>query len=132
MANTVTTVLQNDDEEGVAAGAAHLGPDGGPVAELGGGEDAFDAFDDEDWLSEEFSEEELAALSEEDLGDVFSDDELGGEVFSNEDLEALDAEEEDFLEEDIDASFDDSDADFGASEEEFAADHAELASVSNR
>ncbi len=63
-----------DDEEGVAQSAASLGPDGGPlVAFRKKGADALDEIadageeDEESWLDEELTEEELAALGEEDF-----------------------------------------------------------------
>ena len=84
-----TTYQPTEDEEGVAEGAASLGADGGPVATVPAeaGDDAFEseleAFDDDDsWLSEELSDEELAALGEEDFGD---------DIFSEEDFTADEA-----------------------------------------
>jgi pilus assembly protein CpaE len=85
------TYHQNNDEEGVAEGAASLGADGGPA----GGTDVaeVDGDYDEAWLEEELTDEELAALGEEDFDD------------------------EDFLADgDIDASFDED-----ISDEELAA-----------
>lgn len=95
MKNAAETAYQPaDDEEGVADGAASLGADGGPaakapsVAEQAVEEDFSDAFgDDADWLNEELSDEELAALGEEDFGD----DVFGEEAFEEE----LDADFED-------------------------------------
>ena len=61
-----------DDLEGTAAEAASLGADGGPLDD--GAVSYSDEFseDDEAWLDEELSDEELAALGEED----FLDDDL--------------------------------------------------------
>ena len=60
-----------DDEEGVASGAASLGPDGGPLlsanvryAKAGGAPAAGEA-----WLDDELTDEELAALGDEDFDD---------------------------------------------------------------
>ncbi len=95
------TYHQHNDEEGVAEGAASLGVDGGPA---GGGDVAEVEGDiDEEWLEEELTDEELAALGEEDFDD---EDFLADEDFGD----------------DIDASFDDED--FGEedlTEEELAA-----------
>ena len=88
------------DEEGVASGAASLGADGGPAAGAQQLEDEFgedlEAFgEDDSWLDEELSEEELAALSEE----GFSEDELeaaafdSDEDFASVDLDAVEASE---------------------------------------
>ncbi len=99
------TFHHEDDEEGVAEGAASLGPDGGPA---GGGQELAevdDELDDDAWLDEELTDEELAALGEED--------------FDDEDLLDIDGDFED----DIDASF---------SEEDFAEadlDSEELAAL---
>ena len=98
------TFHHEDDEEGVAEGAASLGPDGGPT---GGGQELAevdDATEDDAWLDEELTDEELAALGEED--------------FDDEDLLDIDGDFED----DIDASFSEEDfADADLSEEELAA-----------
>ena len=81
------------DEEGVAEGAASLGADGGPA---GGGAAALDdelgelSEEDQAWLEEELTDEELAALGEEDF----------------EDAEFLDTDDEEFVD-DVDASFTD-------------------------
>jgi len=72
-----------DDDEGVAKSAARLGPDGGPlVAKPQLGEEEDDSFEDlpEDdaWLDEELSDEELAALGEEDFDEeALLEEELG-------------------------------------------------------
>ncbi|WP_411817159.1 CtpF protein [Hyphococcus sp. DH-69] len=88
MKNAAETSYQpTEDEEGVADSAASLGADGGPVATVPAEdsdqsfEEDLDAFGDDDaWLSEELSDEELAALGEEDFGDdIFSDEELFAE-----------------------------------------------------
>ncbi len=114
MKNAAETVYQKDeDEEGVAEGAASLGADGGPTFDSTDEDDDFDsdldAFaDDDSWLEEELSEEELAALSEEE----FADEELDNVGFGGEEIAAADFEDaelsaEEFLSDDIDASFDD-------------------------
>lgn len=86
-----TTYQPAEDEEGVADSAASLGVDGGPVVSSspsqGARDEAFadelDAFsDDEAWLSEELSDEELAALGEEDFGDA----DFGDDVFASDDV----------------------------------------------
>ena len=95
------TLHHEDDEEGVAEGAASLGADGGPTGgaqELTPVEDALE--DDDAWLDEELTDEELAALGEEDFDldgefedDIdasFSDDELSGDDFSDEDITVAD------------------------------------------
>ena len=67
-----------DNEEGAAKSAASLGPDGGPLVATDVSYDAGEeALEDDSWLDEELSDEELAALSEEDFDDL-------------EDLEGLD------------------------------------------
>ncbi len=70
-----------DDEEGVASGAASLGPDGGPLlsanvryAKPGGPQAA-----DEAWLDDELTDEELAALGDEDFDDELLAAELGAD-----------------------------------------------------
>lgn len=96
-----------DDEEGVADGAASLGPDGGPA---GGGfadeddlDDLADFGDDDSWLEEELSAEELAALGDEDFSDV---------DFDEADLEGFDFDEAELAEgEDFGAEFDETDVD---------------------
>lgn len=100
MKNAAETAYEGEDEEGVADGAASLGADGGPLAAPADPAGVDDAdleglADDESWLEEELSDEELAALGEEDF-DV--------EDFLDEDFEDPDAEE--IFEEDIDASLD--------------------------
>ena len=66
MTNAGAAYRNEDEEEGVAEGAASLGPDGGPAAGKGGdltpvsrGADEFE--EDESWL-EELSDEELSSL----------------------------------------------------------------------
>lgn len=108
-----TAYHKEEDEEGVAEGAASLGADGGPTVSQTGADGDFESdlgefADDESWLDEELSEEELAALSEE----GFADEEFGDAEFSDEDLAAADIDDvelsdEEFLGDDIDASFDD-------------------------
>ena len=101
MKNAAETVYHSDDEEGVADGAASLGPDGGPAGGGGQGVAAFDddlddIMDDDAWLEEELSEEELAALGEEDFdADDFLDD----------DMEALALEDETFVDAEVAAAF---------------------------
>lgn len=79
MNNAAETSFDLDDEEGSAEHAAVLGSDGGPVrgvsanapgTDLAVLEDEFD----EEWLDEELSDEELAALGEEDFEAAFDDD----------------------------------------------------------
>ncbi len=98
------TFHHEDDEEGVAEGAASLGADGGPV---GGGQELAEVespLEDEAWLDEELTDEELAALGEED--------------FDDEDFLDIDGEFED----DIDASFSEDDfANTDLGEEDHAA-----------
>jgi len=106
MKNAAEKTYQPDDEEGVADGAASLGPDGGPVVAVNPGAEAADSeldeIADDAWLDEELSDEELAALGEEDFDDAeFTDEELAAAGF---DPEALG--DEDFGDDEIDASFD--------------------------
>lgn len=56
-----------DDEEGVASGAASLGPDGGPLVSASVRYSKAGAAADEAWLDDELTDEELAALGEEDF-----------------------------------------------------------------
>ncbi len=68
------------DEEGAANAAASLGPDGGPLlsAKVRYGKPSAAAIDEDDaWLDDELSDEELAALGEEDFDD---EDLLVGEL----------------------------------------------------
>ncbi|MEM8771961.1 MAG: AAA family ATPase [Pseudomonadota bacterium] len=72
MTKAAEQTFHHDDEEGVADGAASLGADGGPAGgaeELTDFDGDLDALDDEDWLDEELTDEELAALGEEDFDD---------------------------------------------------------------
>ncbi len=67
-----------DDEQGVAAGAASLGPDGGPlVSATVRYQAAKPPVADEAWLDDELTDEELAALGEEDFDEALLADELG-------------------------------------------------------
>lgn len=72
-----------DEDEGVANSAASLGPDGGPIAAAKPAQDpapaaSEDFSDDDAWLDEELSDEELAALGEEDFDDdSLLDEDLG-------------------------------------------------------
>ncbi|MDZ7629627.1 MAG: pilus assembly protein CpaE [Parvularculaceae bacterium] len=70
-----------DDEEGVAAGAASLGPDGGPLLSAKvryvKADDA--PLSDEAWLDDELTDEELAALGEEDFDAELLAEELGAD-----------------------------------------------------
>ena len=132
MKNAAETAYQKeDDEEGVADNAASLGADGGPSAapSVGGDED-LDAElaefgDDDSWLDEELSEEELAALSEEGFDEAELDEELAAAEFDDEELP-----EEAFADDEIDASFIEDDElgddanNFEFSAEEAAADAA--------
>ena len=106
MKDAVKTAYQSEeDEEGVAAGAASLGPDGGPAAALAQLDEQADFEDDDAWLDEEISDEELAALGDEEFDEesfLNEDSDLG--EFSEEDLAG-----EELFEEDIDASFDPAD-----------------------
>lgn len=80
----------HDDEEGVAAAAARLGADGGPVAVRQQSQlDAeFEEFPEDDaWLDDELTDEELAALGEEDF-------ELPAETDLEDDVEFEDESEE--------------------------------------
>lgn len=66
------------DEEGAANAAASLGPDGGPLKSQTVRYAAPAATDDDAWLDDELSDEELAALGEEDFDDEdLLADELG-------------------------------------------------------
>ena len=71
-----------DDEVGAASSAAKLGPDGGPLATVkkkeGDALDEIKDFEEDDaWLDEELSDDELAALGEEDFdADALLDEEL--------------------------------------------------------
>lgn len=68
------------DEEGAANAAASLGPDGGPLksAKVSYAKAAAATADDDAWLDDELSDEELAALGEEDFDDEdLLADELG-------------------------------------------------------
>jgi pilus assembly protein CpaE len=71
-----------DDEEGVAHSAARLGPDGGPLVAAKRREadtlDELADLDDDSWIGDELSDEELAALGEEDFDeDALLEEELG-------------------------------------------------------
>ena len=117
MKDAVKTAYQSEeDEEGVAAGAASLGPDGGPAAALAQLDEQADFEDDDAWLDEEISDEELAALGDEEFDEesfLNEDSDLG--EFSEEDLAG-----EELFEEDIDASFDPAD-DAGVADDAFDA-----------
>ncbi len=79
------------DEEGAANAAASLGPDGGPLksAKVSYARVAASRIDDQDaWLDDELSDEELAALGEED----FTDEELLAEEL---DIEVADVDDTD-------------------------------------
>jgi pilus assembly protein CpaE len=60
------------DEEGAANAAASLGPDGGPLmsTKLRYATPSAASLDDEAWLDDELSDEELAALGEEEFDDA--------------------------------------------------------------
>jgi len=110
MKNVAETAYQSadEDEEGVASDAASLGADGGPMVAIGGDPEVFDSdldeiadIDDEAWLDEDLSDEELAALGEEDFGD-------DKEFYE----EAADASfEEDYSEESVEAEAVEDDSD---------------------
>ncbi|MEO1252380.1 MAG: pilus assembly protein CpaE [Pseudomonadota bacterium] len=112
MSNAAKEKIHHDDEEGVAEGAASLGPDGGPAGV--GAADLADIdgdFDDDAWLDEELTEEELAALGEEDfdeedlIADAEFDDaeldggELDGDAFSA--AETIDDADATFLDDEL-------------------------------
>lgn len=103
MKNAAETAYQpTEDEEGVAEGAASLGADGGPVASgaVEASDDGFDGFEDDDaWLNEELSDEELAALGEEDFDVADFDD----AAFDDE----QDFTADDALDAEIETAFDD-------------------------
>ncbi len=67
------------DEEGAANAAASLGPDGGPLmtSKVRYAAPAAAVDEDDAWLDDELSDEELAALGEEDFGDEDLLEELG-------------------------------------------------------
>ena len=72
----------DEDELGSAEGAASLGADGGPagLSRVQYKGDELEGFgEDDSWLDEELSDEELAALGEED----FDEDDLLGDVFDD-------------------------------------------------
>lgn len=99
MKNTAEKSLhREDDEEGVADGAASLGPDGGPTTAASRKTRSYDSavedLADDAWLDEELSDEELAALGEEDFDyDSLTDEELEAE-FGDDDIDAsFDADE---------------------------------------
>ncbi len=80
MKKAFDTTQQSDvDEEGVAQGASSLGADGGPAFR----ENLIDINDDA-WLDEELSDEELAALGEEDFDDEAFLEEADFDEISNE------------------------------------------------
>ncbi|WDI33197.1 cellulose synthase operon protein YhjQ/BcsQ [Hyphococcus flavus] len=133
MKNAAETSYQPaEDEEGVADGAASLGADGGPASKgVSQDSDAFEgdieiSDDDDAWLNEELSDEELAALGEEDFGDdLFEDDIFDEEV----DAENSAADGDEFSAADlaeIEAAFDEGRSleDSGASELDPAEDAA--------
>ena len=98
MNKAVEKSVDFDDEEGAAESAASLGPDGGPLVSTNltyeQNEGAFDASEDDSWLDEELSDEELAALGEEDFDEddlELLDDEALKEI-AGEDAEDLDEE----------------------------------------
>ena len=93
MNKAVESALEyTDNEEGVANSAASLGPDGGPLVATGTAYDAApEDMEDDSWLDEELSDEELAALSEEDFDDLDDLEDFGisEEIASNSDQESL-------------------------------------------
>jgi pilus assembly protein CpaE len=140
MKNAAETAYQTaEDEEGVADGAASLGADGGPAAGARQQDDeAFEtdmdsSAEDDAWLSEELSDEELAALGEEDFGDEFFDDEELEDEIADDETGAVEADygENEFSAADlqeIEAAFDETRAfeqpEVGADDEEFAIEEA--------
>ncbi|MEX0646105.1 MAG: pilus assembly protein CpaE [Parvularculaceae bacterium] len=84
-----------DDEVGAASSAAKLGPDGGPLATVkkkeGDALDEIKDFEENDaWLDEELSDDELAALGEEDFD---ADALLAEELDAAETAETADADD---------------------------------------
>lgn len=112
MKDAVKTAYHSDeDDEGVAAGAASLGPDGGPAAALARVEQQTDFEDDDAWLDEEISDEELAALGDENFDDesLLNEDGHVESDLAESDLGEFSEEEfseEEFFDDDIEASFD--------------------------
>lgn len=122
MTNAIEPAFDQDDEEGVADNAASLGVDGGPVVPIQTDVEAFDDdlddIEDESWLDEELSEEELAALGEEDFDlSEFSDADLSEEILNElqvedeleigSETEVSVADTDDGINIDIDGEFDD-------------------------
>jgi pilus assembly protein CpaE len=82
--------FHDDDEQGVAAGAASLGPDGGPLTKASVKYVKPDAglTEGDVWLEDELSDEELAAL-----GDDFDENDLLDEDLSLDDADDFSMEE---------------------------------------
>lgn len=82
--------FHDDDEQGVAAGAASLGPDGGPLSKSSVRYAKPDAglTDGDVWLEDELSDEELAAL-----GEDFDEDDLLAEELALDDADDFSMEE---------------------------------------
>ncbi|MGD9800251.1 MAG: hypothetical protein AB7V02_06585, partial [Parvularculaceae bacterium] len=78
------------DEEGAANAAASLGPDGGPLlsAKVRYAKAAASVDEDDAWLDDELSDEELAALGEEDF-----DEDMLAEDFDVDDVDVDDSED---------------------------------------
>lgn len=76
MKNAAQPSYLHDDEEGSAENAAVLGADGGPVKTSTGKNLALfdDESSDDNWLDEELTDEELAALGGDDFDEAFSED----------------------------------------------------------
>ncbi|NOX95569.1 MAG: AAA family ATPase [Alphaproteobacteria bacterium] len=126
MNNAAEKAPQPDDEEGVADSAASLGADGGPMVstqlEVGNNDSELDEIADDDaWLDEELSDEELAALGEEDFEGVeFTEAELAAaEAIVAESADADTAEQDLVDETDIDGDYEEEiNASFDASIED--------------
>ncbi|MEL6359745.1 MAG: AAA family ATPase [Pseudomonadota bacterium] len=97
MSKALKKVVDNaEDEIGAANAAASLSADGGPIVKAEVSYAASGSLEEDAWLDEELSDEELAALGEED----FSDEDLLAEDFDLDSLEDEDlAVDEGFAEE---------------------------------
>ena len=125
MKNAAKNAYQaEEDDEGVAEGAASLGADGGPAAGAldvpSSSDDMEDFGDDDSWLDEELSDEELAALGDEDFNEDAFLTEAATEVADEEAPEGSEI----FFDEDIDASFEEDGGQF-SDDAEFLEEAAE-------
>ena len=126
---TNKTYRQSDDEEGVASGAAVLGIDGGPgsnantsvaaVEESFDEVDEFEDLEDDSWLDEELTDEELAALSEEDFAEFDLDDVDDDGELDESDIDATFAEAD--AGDDLNASLDSDDVEGDEQSEDLVA-----------